>query len=39
MPVIDGLKATKILKSKMNDLEIPFSLIICVSAYDSLNDR
>jgi CheY-like chemotaxis protein len=39
MPVIDGLKATKIIKNLMLDKLIPDLLIICVSAYDSKNDK
>ncbi len=35
MPVIDGIKATKILKQKMKISEIPNSFIIFVSAHDT----
>ncbi len=38
MPVIDGLKATKILKDKMKNNLIPNSMIIYVTAYDSAQD-
>jgi CheY-like chemotaxis protein len=38
MPVIDGLKATKIIKNLMIDEMISDVLIICVTAYDSKND-